>query len=125
MRWVSHILQRITVALWKDKAIEKSVREAGKIYTARRRALVDALAEHGVASHGVSGMNVWVPVREESGPMHAMLDAGYAVAAGERFRLSSGPGIRITTATLPPEDAGAVAEALAAALQPGRGGSLV
>jgi len=125
MRWVSHILQRITVMLWKDKSVEKSIREAGRVYTARRRALVAALAERGIASHGVSGFNVWVPVREEAGPIQAMLDAGYAVAAGERFRLTSGPGLRITTATLLPEEAEAVAEALAGALRPGRGGNLV
>jgi DNA-binding transcriptional MocR family regulator len=125
MRWVSHILQRITATHWKDKSVEKTVREAGRVYSARRSALVEALAEQGIASHGVSGFNVWVPVPEETGPIRAMLDAGYAIAAGERFRLTSGPGVRITTATLQPEEADAVAATLAAALRPGRGGSLV
>lgn len=125
MRWVSHILQRITATLWKDKTVEKTVRDAGRIYTTRRRALVEALAQQGIASHGVSGLNVWVPVREEAGAMQALLEAGYAVAAGERFRLGSGPGVRITTARLLPEEAEAVAAALALALRPGRGGNLV
>lgn len=124
-RWVSHILQRITVMLWKDKTVTRAVREAGHIYTARRRALLDALAAHGIASHGLSGFNVWVPVREETGPVHALQAAGYAIAAGERFRLQSGPAVRITTAQLEPGESEAVAAALAAALRPSRGSNLV
>ena len=72
------------------KTVTKAVREAGRIYTARRRALVDALTERGIASHGRSGFNVWVPVREETSAVDALRSAGYAIAAGERFRLQSG-----------------------------------
>ncbi len=125
MRWVSHILQQTTVLLWKDKTVTKAVREAGRIYTARRRALVDALTERGIASHGRSGFNVWVPVREETSAVDALRSAGYAIAAGERFRLQSGPAVRITTAQLEPEESEAVAQALSAVLRPGRGANLV
>jgi hypothetical protein len=65
-------------------------------------------------------MNVWVPVAEEGRVLGALLDAGFAVAAGERFRLRTGPAIRITIATLRPDDAQALAEALALALRPAR-----
>ena len=52
--------------------------------------------------------------------MHALLESGYAIAAGERFRLRSGPAVRITTAQLEEEDADSVARALAQALRPAR-----
>ena len=44
-----------------------------------------------------------------------------ADTAGERFRLQSPPAVRITTATLEPDEAPRVAAALAAALRPGAG----
>jgi hypothetical protein len=76
--------------------------------------LLAALAERGVAAHGRSGMNVWVPVREEAPVMAALLDAGWQVMAGERFRIQTPPGIRITIATLAEEEAGLVADVIAA-----------
>ena len=33
--------------------------------------------------------------------VRSMLDAGYAVASGARFRIASAPAVRITTAALP------------------------
>ena len=124
MRWVSHILQQITVALWKDRTTTRAVREAGRSYTARRRALQGALASQGIEAHGASGLNVWVPVREETSAVQAMLAAGYAIAAGERFRLQSPPAVRITTARLDPEEAPIVAKVLAGALRPSRAANL-
>ncbi len=49
-----------------------------------------------------------------------LLEAGWAVAAGERFRLASGPAVRITTATLEPVDAERLADDLAGILSPAR-----
>ena len=120
IRWVSFILQHSVVALWRDPAVRKQLRASAREYTRRRRALIDALAEQGIAAHGRSGMNVWVPVAEEGRVLGALLEAGFAVAAGERFRLRTGPAIRITIATLRPDDAQALAEALALALRPAR-----
>jgi DNA-binding transcriptional MocR family regulator len=65
-------------------------------------------------------MNVWVPVPDEDAAAAALLDAGYAVATGARFRMKSEPALRITTAKLRPEDAARVADALASALRPAR-----
>ena len=42
-----------------------------------------------------------------------MLQRGWAIAAGERWRLHSGPAVRITTSTLRPEETDAVADDLA------------
>jgi len=46
-----------------------------------------------------------LPVDEETPVVQALAAAGWAVAAGERFRISSPPGIRITTSTLEPNEA--------------------
>ncbi len=118
--WVSHILQRTVAAMLADPKTSKELALAERTYGQRRRALVEALAEHGVTSWGRSGHNVWVPVTDEATVVAGMLVAGYAVAAGERFRLASPPGIRITTATLGPEEAPAVAAAVVRAVKGGR-----
>ena len=54
----------------------------------------------GVAAFGRSGMNVWVPVPDEDSAAAALLEAGFAVSTGARYRIRSAPALRITTATL-------------------------
>ncbi|OFW00539.1 MAG: hypothetical protein A3I61_12330 [Acidobacteria bacterium RIFCSPLOWO2_02_FULL_68_18] len=117
-RWVSHLLQRLALALWSDPSSGRRCARAADIYTARRTALRAALSARGIPSRGQSGFNVWVPVANESQVVRAMGDRGWAVAPGERFRLRSAPAIRITTATLDPSDADRLAGDLADALRP-------
>jgi hypothetical protein len=45
-----------------------------------------------------------VPVEEEVGVVQLLLERGWAVSAGERFRYEAPPGIRITTATVNGDD---------------------
>jgi DNA-binding transcriptional MocR family regulator len=116
--WVSHLLQQIVAELWADAAVVASLADAADAYTARRRALVDALGTHGLAASARSGHNVWVPVPDEDAAVRGLLDAGYGVRAGARFRLATPPGIRITVARLDPSEAPDLAAALAAALRP-------
>jgi DNA-binding transcriptional MocR family regulator len=118
MRWVSHLLQRLVASLWVDRAVASRLRAAEKTYTARRRALVGALEAHGIEAHGRSGLNVWIPVAEEAPVLAALLERGWGVLAGERFRIRSGPAIRVTTARLDPADALRLAADIARALAP-------
>jgi DNA-binding transcriptional MocR family regulator len=118
IRWVSHLLQRTVAALLRDRDVARRLREAERTYTERRQALLDALVAQGIAAYGRSGMNVWVPVSDEDAVAASLLTAGYAVSTGARFRIRSGPALRITTATLPVADAPALAAALARALRP-------
>ena len=117
VRWVSHILQRLTLALWSDPSSGRRFARAADVYAQRRRALVDALASHTIAAHGVSGLNVWIPVREETATVQALAERGWGVAAGERFRLRSAPAIRVTASTVLPDDARRFAGDLALILQ--------
>ncbi len=114
--WVSHLLQDLVVALWRAPATDPLLRRAAATYAQRRGALIEALRAHGIAAHGRSGMNVWIPVPEEAAVIAALADGGWAVRAGERYRLRSGPAVRVTVATLEPGEATRLAAALAAGL---------
>ncbi len=119
-RWVSHVLQAIVAELMRDPGSEEIAARASDTYALRRAALISALDDRGVVAHGRSGLNVWVPVREEAPVVRALLDAGWLVAAGERFRLGTPPGIRITVATLEEEESEDVARVIASVEHTGR-----
>ena len=93
------------------------LKRAAEAYAHRREQLIAELAAHGIAATGRSGLAVWVPVADEVGTTSALLDRGWAVAPGERFRLASGPGIRIGIATLTAADASQLAADLSACLR--------
>ncbi|MDQ6920204.1 MAG: aminotransferase class I/II-fold pyridoxal phosphate-dependent enzyme [Candidatus Dormibacteraeota bacterium] len=114
--WVSHLLQSLVVTLWTDTEVGRLLRRAAQAYTERRSALIESLAELGVTAHGRSGFNVWIPVPDEQAAARRLLDAGWAVAAGERFRHNTPPAVRVSVGSLLPEEAPLVARALA---QPG------
>jgi DNA-binding transcriptional MocR family regulator len=116
--WVSTILQRLAADLLTDPAVGDLLDRAAATYARRRDALIGALGAVGLDASGRSGLNVWVPVPEEGAVVAGMQRAGWAVRAGEPFRLSAGPAIRITTASLDPMIAGRVASDLAALLAP-------
>ncbi|MFD3329707.1 aminotransferase class I/II-fold pyridoxal phosphate-dependent enzyme [Streptomyces sp. NPDC058701] len=118
--WVSRLLQYAVVELWSSGAVDREA--VARSYGERRGALVAALRERGVAAHGRSGMNVWVPVADETGAVTRLLGAGWAVAAGARFRVESGPGVRLTVSQLRPADVAELADAVAAAVRPGASG---
>ncbi|MER6530254.1 aminotransferase class I/II-fold pyridoxal phosphate-dependent enzyme [Streptomyces sp. NPDC001508] len=121
--WVSRLVQRAVVRLWTDGTVDGPAVAAA--YRARRDPLVDALAERGIRAHGRSGMNVWIPVPDETGAVARLLHAGWAVAPGARFRLAAPPAIRITVSTLTEQETVPLADAVAAALAPGPSRSYV
>jgi DNA-binding transcriptional MocR family regulator len=114
--WVSRLLQRTVAHLWATGAVD-AVAVAGS-YAERRDGLVRALRRRGVEAHGRSGMNVWVPVSDETGAVTRLLGAGWAAAPGARFRLATGPAVRLTVSDLSPADVEALADAVAAAAGP-------
>ncbi len=104
------------VHLWTTGAVDPHA--VARSYARRRDALVRALEERGVEAHGRSGMNVWVPVSDETGAVARLLHAGWAVAPGARFRISAPQGIRLTVSPLADADIGPLADAVAAAAGP-------
>lgn len=117
--WVSMILQRLVVALLTDPATSAALDHATATYARRRTALRDALGDEGIVATGRSGMNVWVPVTEEAPLVAGLQQVGWAVRAGEPFRLAAEPGLRITVSTLTPDDAVRLAADLARLLASG------
>jgi DNA-binding transcriptional MocR family regulator len=118
--WVSHLLQRTAVALWEDPKVAHGLERAAETYAERREAFVTALAEHGIEVEVPSGLNVWIPVPDETSVVQSLREQGWAVAPGAPFRLQSDPAIRVTISSLKPAEAGLLAAAVAAALRPSR-----
>ena len=83
-RWVSRLLQQVTLALWSDPSSGRRLAHAADVYSARRTALRTALAASGVAVESPSGFNVWIPVREETTVVLRLAQRGWAVAPGAR-----------------------------------------
>lgn len=108
--WVSYLLQAAVARLWGDGWTGSAAD-----YDARRMALVEALEQAGVAVTAPSGLNVWVPVENEMAAVALLAERGYEVAPGAPFRLASPAAIRVTTASLLPEKAPPLAEAIAQA----------
>ncbi|MCY0938108.1 aminotransferase class I/II-fold pyridoxal phosphate-dependent enzyme [Streptomyces sp. H34-S4] len=120
--WVSRLLQYTVVELWKAGAVDHAA--VARSYGERRDALVEALARRGVRAQGRSGMNVWVPVTDETAVVTRLLGAGWAVAPGARFRVESGPAVRMTMSPLSLADVPGLADAVASAVRPAGGGRL-
>ncbi|OBK33419.1 GntR family transcriptional regulator [Mycobacterium sp. 1245111.1] len=114
--WISHLLQDLAVSLWRDEAAARKVHDAEIAYARNRDALGAALADRGVTSHGRSGLNVWVPVPDETVAITRLLNAGWAAAPGARFRIGSPPGMRITISGLDTDEIDALASAVAEAV---------
>ncbi|MFT2016756.1 aminotransferase class I/II-fold pyridoxal phosphate-dependent enzyme [Streptomyces sp. 796.1] len=114
--WVSHLLQDTVRHLWETEAVRPE--RVAASYAERRDALRAALAEQGIEAFGRSGMNVWVPVPDETVAVSRLQRAGWAVAPGARFRMASPPGIRLTVSGIGVEEVDAVADAVAASVRP-------
>ncbi|MET9432362.1 aminotransferase class I/II-fold pyridoxal phosphate-dependent enzyme [Streptomyces sp. NPDC003036] len=114
--WVSHVLQETVARLLADEEVARLVGRAEEAYTERREALLGELARRGITAHGASGLNVWVPVRDESAVVNGLRSYGWWVAAGARFRIAAPTAVRITTATLEPAAAARLASDFAGVL---------
>ncbi|MGW7290565.1 aminotransferase class I/II-fold pyridoxal phosphate-dependent enzyme [Streptomyces sp. NPDC054847] len=114
--WVSRLLQHTVAHLWASGVVDPAA--VARSYGERRDALIGALARRGVEARGRSGMNVWVPVQDETGAVARLLHAGWAVAPGARFRMSSPPGVRLTVSDLTAADIEPLADTVASAVGP-------
>jgi DNA-binding transcriptional MocR family regulator len=142
--WVSYQLQELVADLWTDPAAVRALEEAARVYARRGTALRSALAAHGISASGRSGFTCWVRVADEDGvaaelargggsasprgdsispdppgrpPREDIAATGWAVAPGQRFRISAPPGVRISFARLQETDAPSFASEFARALR--------
>jgi DNA-binding transcriptional MocR family regulator len=118
--WVSHLLQGLAVAMWSAPGGPALLARSGETYRRRREALAAALGTRGIAVHARSGLNAWVPVADEGTVTRRLLEAGWAVLPGERFRQRSRQAIRVTVSTLDVAEAQRLAGDIEAAMAPRR-----
>ncbi|MGA3146273.1 MAG: aminotransferase class I/II-fold pyridoxal phosphate-dependent enzyme [Acidimicrobiales bacterium] len=110
--WVSYLLQDTAAELWGSPEVGVLLAHAASVYADRRAALTDALAGRGLHSTGTSGLTTWVPVSDEQAVVSGLLQRGWAVSPGDRFRITSPAGIRISISTLDAGESELLAEAL-------------
>ncbi|MGH8861797.1 MAG: PLP-dependent aminotransferase family protein, partial [Jatrophihabitantaceae bacterium] len=86
------------------------------VYTDRRAHLVAALGEHGIAVGGTDGLNIWVPVADETSAVVRLASQGIGVAPGAPFAALAAPAPHVrVTAGLLASDHAEVARAIAEA----------
>lgn len=128
--WSSRLLQQVLLGLLTSETARAQVAHASTTYAARRATVVDALAARGVDVPGTEGINIWVPVEDETAAVVRLASRGIGVAAGAPFRIGppeaggagAGGHVRVTVGAAT-EDLDALADALAdAALAGGRQG---
>ncbi|HTZ24634.1 MAG TPA: aminotransferase class I/II-fold pyridoxal phosphate-dependent enzyme [Streptosporangiaceae bacterium] len=110
--WVSHLLQQTAALVWESSVTRTLLARAERTYAQRRAALIEALGGYGITAYGSSGLGVWVPLAEEADTVRQLIDRGWAVSPGERYRLRTPPGVRITTTDLEPADTAELAAAM-------------
>jgi DNA-binding transcriptional MocR family regulator len=118
--WVSHLLQRTAATLWEDPKVARGLEQAAETYAERRETFIAALAKHDIEAEAPSGLNVWIPVPDETSIVQALREQGWAVAPGAPFRLKAEPAIRVTISTLQADESQPLAAAIATALEPSR-----
>lgn len=115
-RWVSRVIQRMVFVLWASRSTDALIKKARESYAARRKGIIAELGKNGIAASGNSGIHIWVPVARESDVVQAMLGFGWAIQAGEPFRLESPPAVRIGVANLQLNELAIVARDLSQSL---------
>lgn len=114
--WSSRLLQRILLHLLTDPVVVAEVDKAREVYAERRRAMVEALREHGVEVGGGDGINLWIPVQDEASALIRLASQGIGVAPGRPFAvLPEARGFMRVTVGLVASDWGPLARALAEA----------
>lgn len=88
--WSSRLLQRVLLSLLTDPVAIADVGYARDEYTRRRRALVAALTSRGVEVASGDGLNLWVPVHDESAAIVRLARQGVGVTPGTPFDVTPG-----------------------------------
>ncbi len=118
--WVSHLLQRLTLALVTNPAVVASISRAGDHYAARNAAFAARLSTLGIPARAGDGLNLWValPVPARDVSTHLMR-RGWLARTGDEFSLgsvSSAHRLRLTVHDLDDDAAHRLATDIAAAV---------
>lgn len=114
--WTSRLLQRVLTDLLTDPSAIAAVHRARGEYARRRAAVAGELARLGVDLPAGDGLNIYLPVADETAALLVLATEGIGVSSGGPFRVTPGgqPHLRITVGMVP-GDFTRIAEALARA----------
>jgi DNA-binding transcriptional MocR family regulator len=88
--WTSRLLQRVLLDLLGDDRVRQDIAAAERSYAERRGRLIAALRKRGMAiPMSGSGLNLWVPVRDERDAVVALAAQGIGVAPGSPFEVDT------------------------------------
>ena len=126
--WVSHLLQRLALALVTDPDVAAGIEAAGAHYAERNRAFAERLTALGIPAEAGDGLNLWValpvPARDVS---EQLMRRGWLARPGDAFVLADAPAarrLRLTVHDLGDADAERLAADIAGAVR-AAGGRLV
>lgn len=118
--WVSHLLQRLTLALMTDLTVAADIARAGAHYAERNAAFAARLTALGIPTSAGDGLNLWValpvPARDVS---ERLMRRGWLARTGDEFSLGSVPcahRLRLTVHDLGDTDTERLAADIAAAV---------
>lgn len=120
--WVSHLLQRLTLAQLTDEGVTAQVAAAAAHYAARNEAFSERLRAHGVAAPASDGLSLWIPLpRPARVVAERLMRRGWLARTGDEFALGdrSEPShhLRLTVHDLTDDDAETLVADLVAALR--------
>jgi DNA-binding transcriptional MocR family regulator len=123
--WVSHLLQRLTLALVSDPGVTAAIEAAGAHYAERNDAFARRLTAHGIPAHAGDGLNLWValPVAARA-VSEQLMRRGWLARTGDEFALgdeSPARRLRLTVHDLDDAEAEQLAADVAAAVNAVRG----
>lgn len=96
--WTSRLLQSVLLELLTQPESIAQVEHARVTYARRREDLVALLAGHGVQVAACDGLNLWLPVMDETAALLRLAASRIGAAAGRPFssRVDDGAYLRIT-----------------------------
>lgn len=119
--WVSHLLQRLVLALVTDPEVRSGIAAAGAHYARRNAAFAERLSASGVAATAGDGLNLWVALPVPAGDVvQRLMRRGWLARSGAEFGLSAGAAsdrLRLTVHDLDDADAEQLATDIAAAVR--------
>lgn len=119
--WVSHLLQRLALALVTDPGVGDAIRRAGEHYARQNAAFAARLDARGIPASPGDGLNLWValpvPARAVS---EQLMRRGWLARSGDEFSLGADAAslrLRLTVHDLSDDDADLLADDIAAAVR--------
>ncbi|MDO1510544.1 MULTISPECIES: aminotransferase class I/II-fold pyridoxal phosphate-dependent enzyme [unclassified Neisseria] len=116
-RWISKLLQHITLYLWQQLDSD-GLPNIAESYQSRRDSLITHLKQHGIYVPGSTGegQHIWLPVPNESQIIQFLAAKGWAVQSGASFNFGKKPAVRITIGNLTLADCKTLADDIAETL---------